>query len=156
LEQRGISQSQEKNSMKGDKVFLDTNILVYAHDVSAGDKHAIALKIMEDLWDSGFGVLSTQVLQEFFVTATKKIPKPLSVFEAKEIIRVLLKWDIVLNDGDSILEAIDIQSQYKYSFWDSMIIEASIRGGAALLLSEDLSDSQIIKSVKIKNPFLNP
>ena len=140
--------------MRGDKVFLDTNILVYAHDVSAGDKHAIALRIMEDLWNSGFGVLSTQVLQEFFATATKKIPKPLSVLEAKKIIRVLLKWDVVVNDGESLLEAIEIHLRYKYSFWDAMIIEAALRGNASLLLSEDLSDGQIINGVTIKNPFL--
>ena len=141
--------------MRGDKVFLDTNILVYAHDVSAGDKHAIALRIMEDLWNSVFGVLSTQVLEEFFVTATKKIPKPLSVLEAKEVIRVLLKWNIVINDGESLLEAIDIHLRHKYSFWDSMIIESAVRGGVSLLLSEDLSDGHTIEGVTFKNPFLN-
>lgn len=139
--------------MRGDKVFLDTNILVYAHDTSAGDKHAIALRIMKDLWTSGLGVLSTQVLQEFFAIATKRIHKPLGVPEAKEIIRVLLKWNVVINDGESILEAIDIHLRHKYSFWDSMVIESAIRGGAALLLSEDLSDGHTIGSVVIKNPF---
>ncbi|MCL4475422.1 MAG: PIN domain-containing protein [Nitrospirae bacterium] len=142
--------------MRGDKVFLDTNILVYAHDTSAGDKHAIALRIVKDLWASGLGVLSTQVLQEFFAIATKKIPKPLDISEAKEIVRVLLKWPVVVNNGNSILDAIDIHSRYKYSFWDSMIIESAGRGGASLLLSEDLNDGQTMDGVVIRNPFLNP
>ena len=63
--------------MEGDKVFLDTNIIMYAYDVSAGEKHEIAKKILVELWDSGLGVISTQVLQEFFVNVTQKIQKPL-------------------------------------------------------------------------------
>ena len=135
---------------------MDANILVYAHDASAGDKHAIALRIMGDLWTSGLGVLSTQVLQEFFAVATKKIPKPLDVPAAKEIIRVLLKWNVVINNGESILNAIEVHQKYRYSFWDSMIIESAIRGGASLLLSEDLSDGQTIEGVTVKNPFVGP
>ena len=154
MEQRGILQSQGKNFMKGGKVFLDTNILIYAHDTSAGKKHELARNIVLELWESGEGVLSTQVLQEFFVSVTKKIPKPLDVKLAKEIVNNLLKWDVVINNGESILEAIEIHIQHKYSFWDSMIIEAAIRGNTTLLLSEDLSDGQIINGVKIKNPFL--
>lgn len=140
--------------MKEDKVFLDTNVLVYAHDISAGEKHKIAVEIMENLWDSGLGILSTQVLQEFFSIVTKKIPQPLSIRSAKEVISVLLTWDVVVNDGKSILEAVDIYEQHKYSFWDSMIIQAAIKGNASLLLSEDLPDSQTIEGLKIENPFL--
>ena len=139
--------------MSDDKIFLDTNILIYAYDLTAGKKHETAKKIIVDLWDSGFGVLSTQVLQEFFVNVTQKIPKPLDVDLAKGIVSDLLKWDVVINDGECILAAIEIQSKYKYSFWDSLIIEAAISGGAALLFSEDLSDGQIIKGLTIKNPF---
>ena len=154
MAQKDILQFQEKNFMKDYKVFLDTNILIYAHDTSAGKKHTLARNIVLELWESGEGVLSTQVLQEFFVCITKKIPKPLDVKLAKEIVNNLLKWDVVINNGESILEAIEIHIQHKYSFWDSMIIEAAIRGNASLLLSEDLSDGQIINGVKIKNPFL--
>lgn len=139
--------------MHGDKVFLDTNIIIYAYDVTAGRKHEIAGKVMSDLWDSGLGVLSTQVLQEFFVNVTKKIPKPLDVKLAKEIVTDLLRWDVVVNDGESILNGVEIHLQYQYSFWDSLIIEAATRCGAKLLLSEDLSDGQIINGVTIKNPF---
>ena len=89
--------------MTEDKVFLDTNIIIYAYDLTAGEKHKIAKKIVLDLWNSGLGIISTQVLQEFFVIATQKIPKPLDIKIAKEIMRDLLKWNVVVNDGESIL-----------------------------------------------------
>jgi predicted nucleic acid-binding protein len=140
--------------MPGNKVFLDTNIIVYAYDVSAKKKHETAKEILVNLWDYGQGVLSTQVLQEFFVSVTQKIPQPLTLRLAKEIVKDLLKWDIVVNDGESILEAIEIYFKHQYSFWDSLIIQAALRGGASLLLSEDFSDEQTIDHVTIKNPFL--
>lgn len=139
--------------MSGDKVFLDTNIIIYAYDLSAGRKHEVAKTILMDLWDSRNGLLSAQVVQEFFVSATKKISKPLNIKLAKEIVSDLLKWDIIVNDGKSILEAIGIHSRYNYSFWDSMIIQAAISGGAKILLSEDLNDGQAISGVKVRNPF---
>lgn len=115
--------------MPGDKIFLDTNIPVYGYDASAGSKHEIARKIIMDLWNSGLGLLSAQVLQEFFVSVTRKAPRPLEVKLAREVISDLLKWDVVVNDGESILEAMEIHSRYKYSFWDSMVIQAARRGG---------------------------
>ena len=139
--------------MPDDKVFLDTNIIIYAYDLTAGEKHEVAKKIILDLWDSGLGTISTQVLQEFFVIVTRKIPKPLATKLAKEIIKDLLKWNVVVNDGESILEAVNILLRYKYSFWDSMIIEAAIKSGAGILLTEDLSDGQTINGVTIMNPF---
>ena len=140
--------------MPGDKVFLDTNIIIYAYDVSAQDKHQKAKEIMVDSWNSGRGLLSTQVIQEFFVGVTRKIPRPLTLKVAGEIVNDLLQWDVVVNDGESIVEAIKIHSKHRYSFWDSMIIQAAVRGGASLLLSEDLSHGQVINGVNIKNPFL--
>ena len=139
--------------MRDDRVFLDTNIITYAYDTSAGEKHKTANGILVDAWDSGNGVLSTQVLQEFFVSTTKKIQKPLDVNIARAIVSDLLAWDIVVNDGESVLKAIDVHHRYHYSFRDSMIIQAAIKGNAVFLLSEDLSDGQIIKGVTIKNPF---
>jgi len=99
------------------KVFLDTNIIMYAYDVSAGEKHEIAKKILVQLWDSGLGVISTQVLEELFVIVTQKIPKPLEKRLAKDILSDLLKWDVVINSGESILEAVEIILRYGYSFW---------------------------------------
>lgn len=139
--------------MRGDKVFLDTNIILYAYDISAGEKHQISKKIVLDLWDSGLGVISTQVLQEFFVNVTQKIPKPLDKKLARDIVSDFLKWNVVINDGESILEAVEILLRYGYSFWDSLIIEAAIRGGAGALLSEGLTHGQTINGVAIENPF---
>lgn len=153
MELKNELQFPEKRSMKDDKIFVDTNIIIYAYTVSAEEKHKTAMKIMEDLWISGLGVLSTQVLQEFFAVATRNVPKPLNIKSAKEIVEDFLKWDVVINDGESILEAIEMHEKYKYSFWDSMIIAAAIKGGCSVLLSEDLFDGQNIDGLEIKNPF---
>ena len=151
--QKAVLQPQGMNFMKGDKVFLDTNIIIYAYDLSAGEKHKKAKKIFVELWDSGLGVISTQVLQEFFVNVTQKIPKTLDKRLAKDIVSDLLKWDVVVNDGESILEAVEILFKYGYSFWDSLIIEAAMRSGSEVLLSEDLTHGQIINGLTINNPF---
>ncbi|MCP5055082.1 MAG: PIN domain-containing protein [bacterium] len=139
--------------MPEDKTFIDTNIIIYAYDVTAGGKHKTAGIILADLWNSGLGVISTQVLQEFFVNVVQKIPKPIDKRQAQKIVRDFLKWHVVVNTGDSIIEAIDICLKYEYSFWDSMIIEAAIKGDAAILISEDLQDGQVVDGVTIKNPF---
>jgi len=141
--------------MPGDKIFLDTNVLIYSYDVSAEKKHERAKTIMTDLWDSGRGILSTQILEEFFVNITKKVSKPLDVKRAKDIIEDLLKWEVVIIDGGSLLEAIEIHVRYKCSFWDSLVLHAAQKGGASLLLSEDLQDGQTVNGVKIKNPFIH-
>ncbi len=136
-----------------DKVFLDTNIVVYAHDRSSGDKYAVAREIMDYLWESRRGVISVQVLQEFFVCVTQKILKPLLIKNARIILEYLSTWDVVANDKYITLKAIDIQERYRFSFWDSMIIQAAIQGQARILLSEDLPDGQVVKDLKILNPF---
>lgn len=135
-------------------IFLDTNILVYAYDTSADEKHQAALKIVENLWKSGKGVISTQVLQEFFVTVVQKIPKPIDEDLATEIIRDLMHWKLVTNDMNTIFGAIAIKKEHHFSFWDSLIIEAAVSGGADLLLTEDLSHQQVINELEIQNPFL--
>jgi predicted nucleic acid-binding protein len=139
--------------MKGVKTFLDTNVIIYAYDTSAGDKHRKARDLLASLWESGLGMVSTQVLQEFHVTVTRKIPKPLALSAACGIITDFLTWDVVINDGDAILKAIDLQEKHGFSFWDSMVVAAAISGGAAVLLTEDLSDGQKIGGVEIRNPF---
>lgn len=135
------------------KTFVDTNIVVYAHDRSSGKKHKISKEILRELWQKRIGILSTQVLQEFFYIVTKKISDPINLSKARESIRHLLYWQIVVNDGPSILQAIDIYKKFEYSFWDSLIIQAAISGKAEILLSEDLQSGQVIDSLKIINPF---
>jgi len=139
--------------MKDDKIFLDTNILVYAFDNSAGTKHSKALSIMQHLWDSNLGVISTQVLQEFFVSVTMKFSPPLDIVIAENTVKDLLTWKPVVINGALILKAIALHSRHKYSFWDSLIITAAAAGGAKTILSEDLADGQTIQGITIKNPF---
>ncbi len=139
--------------MNGDKVFVDTNVLVYAYDIDAGRKHQIAVNIMKDLWRSGRGILSTQTLQEFFVTVTGKTASRLEAAVAEEILKRLAKWDIVTNSMATVFAAIELQKRYKFSFWDSLIIASALEGGAGMLLSEDLSDKQKIEGLVINNPF---
>ena len=119
--------------MKEDKVFLDTNILVYAYDISSGSKHDVARNIVADLWNFRTGVLSIQVLQELFVTVTKKIPKPLDVKTTRDIVRDFLLWEVVDNDGELMMAAMDVQMKYHYAFWDSLIIAAAIKSGASII-----------------------
>ncbi len=136
-----------------DRVFLDTNIIVYAHDRSSGDKNAIAREIMNNLWEGKKGVISVQVLQEFFVCVTRKIMNPLPIKRARMILEYLSSWDVVVNDKHITLKAIDLQEKYLLSFWDSLIVQAAVQGQAGILFSEDLPDGQIILGTKILDPF---
>ena len=139
--------------MSGDRTFIDTNILVYAYDASAGAKHLAARQILADLWNSGCGVVSMQVLEEFFVTVTRKLPKPLDLSRAREIVIDMLKWETATIDGDTILDAIDLHRDHGISFWDSLILAAAASAGCTLLYSEDLSSGRIVARINIKNPF---
>jgi predicted nucleic acid-binding protein len=139
--------------MSEGKVFLDANVLVYAHDASAGKKHEIARATVAELWIAGSGVVSSQVLQEWFVIVTKKIPKPLEVPAARRIVEDLLNWEVIASDGASVLAAIDIQQRVKFSFWDSLIVQAALRAGATRLLSEDFTHGQKVDGLRIENPF---
>jgi predicted nucleic acid-binding protein len=128
--------------MQGVKTFVDTAVLVYAYDVSAGAKHETAVPIMRDLWISGNGVISMQVLQEFFITVTGKIAHPLDVTTARETVKDFLKWSPVPVNGGLLVDAIDIHAAHRFSFRDSLIIAAAIESGAGALLSEDLADQR--------------
>ena len=139
--------------MSGDRTFVDTNVLVYAYDRSAGFKRQKARGILADLWNSGHGVVSTQVLQEFFVTVTRKLPKAMDPDAAREVISDLLKWELVVVEGTTILDAINLHTKHGYSFWDSLILVAAGKAGCAVLLSEDLSSGHSIGGVTIRNPF---
>ncbi|HEX8710346.1 MAG TPA: PIN domain-containing protein [Terracidiphilus sp.] len=136
-----------------DKCFVDTNILVYAHDRSTGSKHARARELVEGLWESGNGVLSTQVLQELCVTLRRKAGNPLAVDEVRLLIRDYGVWEVVTNNSDSILEALEIESRYKISFWDALILQAAKHAGASTLYSEDLASGQRYGSIHVVNPL---
>ena len=133
--------------------FVDTNILIYAEDRDAKDKHLAARDLIVNLWDSREGVLSVQVLQEFYINATRKLKKPLSAGRAREIIEEYLTWTIVDNTGRMLLDAIELQRKTQLSFWDSLIVQAAIDSGCDKLYTEDLNANQRIGSVTIVNPF---
>ncbi len=136
-----------------DKYFVDTNILVYAHDRSAGLKHHRAQVLIEQLWHSGQGVLSTQVLQELCVSLRRKSSRPSSSDEIIRLIQDYLSWEVVVNGPDSVVEALQIEARYKVSFWDALILHAAEKAGAAVLYSEDLAAGQGYGSTRVINPL---
>jgi len=136
-----------------DKVFVDTNILVYAYDVLSGSKNERARALIEKLWSTGGGVLSTQVLQELSVNLRRKTAKPLTVEETLSLIEDYSDWEIVVNTKNSVIEALKIETRYQISFWDALIVHAAESSGAAILYSEDLSDGQTYGSVRVVNPL---
>lgn len=136
-----------------DKHFVDTNILMYAHDASAGAKHERASALVQALWENRSGVVSTQVLQELAVNLRRKAGKPLDVKATREIVSDYLTWQVVVNDGEAILEALDLQARYQVSFWDALVLQAAHAAGCEILYSEDLSDGQRYGTVQVRNPL---
>jgi len=137
-----------------DRCFLDTNILVYAHDRLAGSKQKRAARLTEHLWNDGIGVISTQVLQEFCYTVRRKLTRPLSLDDTYSVVQQYLAWNVVINSPTSVLEAIEMEARYKLSFWDALILHAARRGGAKTLYSEDFSHGQLYGDVRVLNPFI--
>lgn len=137
-----------------DKYFVDTNILLYAHDRSAGVKHERARGLVERLWTSREGVLSTQVLQELCINLRRKISRPLPAEEIRRIIQDYLSWEIVVNSPSSVLHALDIELRYQISFWDALVLQAAESSGAAVLYSEDLAAGQRYGAIQVVNPLL--
>ncbi len=133
--------------------FVDTNVLVYAHDVSAGEKYERAAKLIEDLWENENGCLSVQVAQEFYTTITSKVKKPLESETAAELLRAFSAWKTHAPDMRDVLRAIEIQRRYRISFWDAMILASAIKLNCDVLWSEDLNDGQVYDGVKVINPF---
>jgi predicted nucleic acid-binding protein len=136
-----------------DKFFVDTNILVYAHDRGAGIKHERARSLIESLWNSGGGVLSTQVLQELCVSLRRKTAHPLSIEQLRRLLQDYMSWDLVINTAESILEALVIEHRYNISFWDALIIQAAGSSGATIVYSEDLADGQTYGPLRVVNPL---
>jgi predicted nucleic acid-binding protein len=153
LAPKGRFSGREINYTKG-KYFVDTNTLVYAYDLSAGKKWKASSEILSELWAHRTGVLSTQVLQEFFVSLTQKVKSPVRQETARGIISDFLSWHLVVNDGKSILRAIDLQRKYHFSFWDSLIVQAAVTARTDFLLSEDFQHGQVIETITVVNPFL--
>ncbi len=135
--------------------FVDTNVLVYAHDRSGGEKHRVALELLSQLWEERTAAVSTQVLQELYVNLRKKAGHPLALGEARSLVADYLRWEVIVNTSDSLLEAIEIESRYGIAFWDALIVQAAGAAGAEVLYSEDLGDGQSYGAVRVVNPFRN-
>ncbi|MBN1147019.1 MAG: PIN domain-containing protein [Anaerolineales bacterium] len=136
--------------------FVDTNILLYAHDRSAGQKHEIARRLVEELWQTRQGCLSLQVLQEFYFNVTQKIPRPLECNLARQIISDLAHWRLHIPGVEDMLQAIDVQQVYQLSFWDAMVLNSAAQLGCKHLFSEDLNHGQVYGEVQVINPFNVP
>lgn len=136
------------------RVFVDTNVLIYAHDLDAGLRHDRAVSILSELWERENGIISVQVLQEFYVNATRKIPHPLTPASARGIIKNYLAWHVAANDPSTVLLASEIAERNHLSFWDALIFASASIAGADRILSEDLNHGQVIEGIEIENPFL--
>lgn len=141
-------------SADASREFVDANVLVYAFDASAGKKRATAERLLARLWEDGTGCLSVQVLQEFFVTVTAKVARPLKINEAVDRIRELSAWPVFAPTADDVVAAIALHQQAKLSFWDAMVIHAAAESGCDVLWTEDLKDGQVLRSVRVRNPFV--
>lgn len=131
--------------------FLDTNVLLYADDLEAGEKRSRAREILRAAMESGDGVVSTQVLQEFFVISTRKLG--VDPAAARRKIALIATMDLVRVDLDLILTAIDLHRLHGLSFWDALIVRAASLAGCGLLLTEDLQHGRVVDGVRIENPF---
>lgn len=134
------------------KIFVDTNILIYAHDADSGEKHAKAKETLQELWEEGIGVLSPQVLQEFYVNVTRKIRRPLPKRNARAVVAAYSTWCIDTTASD-VARAFEIEESAKIGFWDALIVASAIKARAATVLSEDLNSGQLVAAVRIENPF---
>jgi predicted nucleic acid-binding protein len=134
-------------------VFVDTNVLVYARDASDPEKQAVAGAWMEHLWSSSTGRLSVQVLQEFYVTVTRKLDPGLSVDEARDDVRDLAAWRPVRIDEAIVESAWHVEDRFQLSFWDSLIVATAHAAACETLLTEDLQHDLEIDGLRVADPF---
>lgn len=133
------------------KTFLDTNIFIYSMDKSKPEKQKKYRNLLKSAAEGVFGVISTQVMQEFYTAATTKLgADPLIV---KDILRSLERFEIVIITPDIIKDAVDCSIINRLSFWDSLIVTAAGAAKCSILWTEDLNDGQIIRGVRVKNPL---
>lgn len=134
------------------RVFIDTNVLVYSIDRADPAKRKQALDWIATLARTSAGVISTQVLQEFYSAATRKLG--VDPLVAKEHVKNFAIFDIVVVTPEIISEGIDFSILDQLSFWDGLIVAAATTAGCTELLSEDMSDGRDIRGVTVRNPFV--
>jgi predicted nucleic acid-binding protein len=137
-----------------DRTFVDTNVLIYAHDVDAKSKHGVAKSILRELWEEHSGVLSTQVLQEFYVNVTRKIQHPISKESARLVVSSYVIWCGETTHTE-VSTAFRIEDEYRIGFWDALIVASALKSRANRILSEDLNAGQTIAGIRIENPFVS-
>lgn len=135
------------------RAFFDTDVLIYLFDADAPQKQGAARALLEREANAGRVTLSTQVLQEFFVTVTRKLDVPLPGADAERAVRRFAEFSLVQVDAPLILAAIDASRRYQLSFWDAMIVQAALQAGASVLYSEDMQDGRAFESMMVRNPF---
>ncbi|CAN5463247.1 MAG: PIN domain-containing protein [Actinomycetota bacterium] len=134
---------------------LDTNVLLYFVDDAETEKQARAKEVVEREMTAGTMLVSTQVLQEFYNNATRKLQMPLSSEAAERSVRRFIEISIVIQiDTEIILAAIARTRTMSISFWDALIVEAALKGGAEKLITEDLNHGQTVDGLRIENPFI--
>jgi len=136
-----------------DKTFIDSNVLIYAYDIDAKAKHQAAKTILLELWSKRTGVLSPQVLQEFYVNVTRKIPHPIPKKSARLVVTSYAIWCIDITPAE-IFTAFQIEDEARIGFWDSLIVASALKSGASRIYSEGLNAGQTIAGVRIENPFV--
>jgi predicted nucleic acid-binding protein len=137
-----------------DNIFFDTNILVYSFDSSDPRKHAIASGLIIQAFEQGTGVISAQVLKEFYVTVTQKISRTMAPDRVEQLIRDFALWRVVETTVPLILRGIHIQLGNRISFWDAMIVAAAKEADCPTLYTEDLGHEAMINGIRIHNPFV--
>jgi predicted nucleic acid-binding protein len=135
--------------------FVDSNLLVYPFDSTGGEKARRATDLLDDLWNRRDGCLSLQVLQEFFVTVTRKIPSPLSHADAASKVARFAEWHLHIPGKGDLLSAIELYDELRISFWDAMIVQSARALRCLTLWTEDLNDGQTYAGVLVRNPFLD-
>jgi predicted nucleic acid-binding protein len=136
-----------------DRAFFDTNVLVYLFDVDSPAKQARARELFGDMARSGRIVLSSQVLQEFYVTVTRKLARPLPGDAALAALRQLSVFPLVANDGALVLRAVQLHQSASLSFWDALIVQAALEGNCRTVFTEDMQHGRRFGSLAIENPF---
>jgi len=142
------------SAVESQRQFVDTNVLIYAFDQESREKGESARTLIAALWETGQGCLSMQVLQEFFVSVTQKIRRPIAPNEAARRVRQYSEWTLHVPERDDLFSAIEIQLSFGISLWDAMIIQSARRLRCPVLWSEDLSPGQVYAGVTVRNPFV--
>ena len=133
--------------------FFDTNVLLYAFDEDEPEKQSVSRELIDEHLTRGDGILSVQVLREFY-SMSRRETRPLSVEEAVEAVNYFATFTSGPEDTETVLGAIRRSREYMLSFWDALIVESALKGGADRLLTEDLQHGQVIEGLRIENPFL--